>query len=222
MESKANGAHFWTAVFGLVAAIFTLLAAIGGTAGFFQGEEPTPAPQTSVPAAATAAATPAATRAPTPSPLPQTTRATPTPTPVIIKTGTLDVPVNEGDINEAADIDSGKVIRIEKSEEARLADLIIMDDDDGLSLKSGVLGEEGGYGARFITVSDEAAGRALCVKAAGLGGAVTSLQFPSDIEVGSHVCLVTTEEHVAEFEIVAAKLNGRQRYVEIRYTTWAD
>lgn len=216
MDTSGNGTHFWTAVLGLVAAIVTLLAAIGGTAGFFQGGDATPGGASAGPDAATAAATPAVT----PSPKTKSATQTPIPTDAVWREGTLEIPVGGDHAGQVADFDTGELIPGEGSQEARDADLTVRDDGDEIVLEPGISKRDGTFYARFVMVNDEAAGREGC--AAGDGGPAHSglLRLFAEIEVGSHVCVVTTQGRVAEFEIVAAKLNGRQRWLEVRYTTW--
>lgn len=218
MDSDANPAHFWTAILGLVAAIVTLLATIGGTAGVFQGGGTTAGGQGSAPSPPAEAPTPT----PTPIPTAKPVAATPTPTPAIWQKGTLELPVEGENADQAADLDTGKMVRAEDEEDRRDADLAARADGDEIELDPGFSGPDAGFYAWFVTINEEPAGRDGC--AAGEGKQVPSsvLQLSKDVEIGSHVCLVTTEGRSAEFEIIGAKLTGRQRWLEIRYTTWAD
>lgn len=231
MDTKGNAANFWTAVLGLVAAVVTLLAAIGGTAGFFQGGDKTADGEGSgagtKTAAATLTSTPSPTRSPTPSQTPspktQPATATPTPSPMVWLKGTLEIPVSSDNDGQMADFDAGELIRVEKSEEARDADLGVSVDGDELVLEPGAGKPDGAaFYARFVTIGDEAAGREGCADRESGPGVSSPLLFPTEVEVGSHVCMVTTEGRIAEFEILGAKLTGRQRWLEVRYTTWAD
>ena len=218
MDSNANPAHFWTAILGLVATIVTLLATIGGTAGVFQSGGTTAGGQGTAPSPPAEAVTPT----PTPIPTVKTMTATPTPTPAIWQKGTLELPVEGENVDQAADLGTGEIVRDEDEEGRRDADLSARVDGDDILLEPGLGSSGGGFYAWFVTVNDEPAGRDGC--AAGEGKAVPSggLQLSKDVEIGSHVCLVTTEERIAEFEIIGAKLTGRQRWLEVRYTTWAS
>ncbi len=219
MDTSGNGTHFWTAVLGLVAAIVTLLAAIGGTAGFFQGGDATPGGGSAGPDAVTAAATPAAT----PSPKMEAATGTPISTHAVWREGTLEIPVEGDNTGPVADFDAGELVRVEGPQEARDADLIVRDTGDEVVLEPGIRQPDGAtFYARFVMVGDEAAGIDGCATGDSGKTTFTRLRLFAEIEVGSHVCLVTTQGRLAEFEIVAAKLNGKQRWLEVRYTTWAN
>ncbi|HET9477601.1 MAG TPA: hypothetical protein VFP63_08950 [Dehalococcoidia bacterium] len=223
MDSNANPAHFWTAILGLVAAIVTLLATIGGTAGVFQGGGTTAGGQGSTPPSPPAeAATATPTPTPTIVPTVKTATGTLTPTPAIWQKGTLELPVEGENADLAADLDTDKTVRAEDEDDRRNADLAARIDGDEIELDPGFSGPDGGFYAWFVSVNEEPVGREGC--AAGEGKRVPSsgLRLFNDVEVGSYVCLVTSQGRIAELEIVAAKLTGRQRWLEISYTTWAD
>lgn len=223
MDANANPTHFWTAILGLVAAIVTLLATIGGTAGVFQGGGTTAGGQGTAPPSPPAdALTPTPTPVPTTTPTMKTVTGAPTPTPVIWQKGTLELPVEGESADQAADLDADKIVR-EEDEDGRLdADLAARVDGDEILLEPGLVSPDGGFYAWFVTVNDEPAGRNGCAAGEGKRVSSNSLQLSKDVEIGSHICLVTTEDRIAEFEIIGAKLTGRQRWLEIRYTTWAD
>lgn len=218
MDSNANPTHFWTAILGLVAAIVTLLATIGGTAGVFQSGGTTAGGQGTAPSPPAEAPT----LTPTPIPTAKPVTATPTPTPAIWQKGTLELPIEGENVDQAADLETGKMVRAEDEEDRRDADLAARVDGDDILLEPGLGNGDGGFYAWFVSVNDEPAGRNGCAAGDGKRASSSRLQLSRDVEIGSHVCLVTTENRIAEFEIVGAKLTGRQRWLEIRYTTWAD
>jgi hypothetical protein len=222
MDNSANPTHFWTAILGLVAAIVTLLATIGGTAGVFQGGGTTAGGQGSAPSPPAEALTPTPTPTPTTIPTAKPVTATPTPTPAIWQKGSLELPIEGENADQAADLDTGKVVRQEDEDDRRDADLAARVDGDEIELDPGFSGPDAGFYAWFVTINEEPAGRDGCAAGEGKRVPSSSLQLSKDVEIGSHVCLVTTEGRIAEFEIIGAKLTGRQRWLEIRYTTWAD
>ncbi|HET8943830.1 MAG TPA: hypothetical protein VFO59_03535, partial [Dehalococcoidia bacterium] len=216
MDANANPTHFWTAILGLVAAIVTLLATIGGTAGVFQGGGTTAGGQGTAPPSP-----PAEALTPTPTPIPTAKPATATsmPTPAIWQKGTLELPVEGENVDQAVDLDTDEIVR-DEDEDGRLdADLAARVDGDEILLEPGLVSPDGGFYAWFVTVNDEPAGRNGCAAEEGKRVSSNSLQLSRDVEIGSHICLVTTEDRIAEFEIIGAKLTGRQRWLEIRYTT---
>ena len=219
MDTHANRAHFWTGIVGLVAAIVTLLAAIGGSAGVFQGGGTAAGGQGPATGASAAAATP------TPSPARTTASqsGTPAPSPAIWRQGTLEIPIHGDNQGQAADFDAGKLVLVETPEEAREADLGVREDGGDVLLEPGIVDSgDSRFYARFVAINDEAMGRDGC--ATGGGGSVSTshLRLFTDVEVGSHVCLMTSRGRTAEFEIMAAKLNGKQRWIELQYSTWAN
>ena len=228
MGADLNGPSFWTTVLGLVAALVTLLAAIGGLLGAFQGvgtsaggdgAEPTAADATAAttaPPVATATATPISTAMAAPTPIPPSTDE-------VWREGTLQIPLSTGDTGQAADLDSGRLLRLGTSEPAGDADLAVKETSDDVVVQPGIPHTDGvTFEARFLLVGDTDPDRNRCATAATGSGASDHLLLLSDIDVGTHVCMVTTQGRLAEFEILDAKLNGQQRWVEIRYTTWGN
>jgi hypothetical protein len=225
MPANWNGTSFWTAFFGLVAALVTLVAAMVGILGTSEGGTSAgrDAAEPISPAATAAATTPPIATA-TATPIPT---ATPTPIPSSIdevwREGTLQIPLSTEDTGQAADLDGGRLLRLGTSELAVDADIAAKDTSDDVALEPGVPQTDGvTFEARFVLTSDTSFDRNQCAAAATGSGASDHLLRLSDIDVGTHVCMVTTQGRLAEFEILDTKLNGQQRWVEIRYTTWAN
>jgi len=136
--------------------------------------------------------------------------------------GTLQIPLSTDDTGQAADLDGGRLLSLGTSELAGDADIAVKDTSNDVAFEPGAPNTDGfTFGARFVLIGDTFLDRNRCAAAAtGSAGSDYLLRL-SDIDVGTHVCMVTTQGRLAEFEILDTKLNGQHRWIEIRYTTWA-
>lgn len=237
MANTSDSKSFWTTLPGIITAVAGLITAVGGliaglaAAGVIGGASPTPAPpptDTPVPeitSTPTPTPTPVITPTPTPTPTPapaSTPTPTPTPAPEVWREGTLDVPISAGDTGRAADLDSGQLLPLGTSMPAGGDDLIFRQAVHGIVMEPGLsMGDGVTFDARFARVGDGPAGRDGC--GAAIGSRVSNhLQLFSAIDAGSHICMVTTQGRLSEFEILNIELSRSQRQIEIRYTTWAN
>jgi hypothetical protein len=225
MPGNLNGTSFWTAVFGLIAALLTLVATVGGLFATSQGGT-SAGGNSGVPTAAaadSATATPVVSTA-TPTPI-RVPTATPTPVPSpeleVWSEGTLQISLSSEDSREGADFDDGDVIRADASEATSDSDIFVTETEDGIVIEPGLRqNDEDDFGARFFLVGAGDKDINGCAASARPSMPDQQLLLFSEIDVGDHMCLMTTEDRPAEFELVDAKLTGRQRWLEIRYTTW--
>ena len=200
---------------------------MGGILGTFQGgtsaggngaalAPPAATPATATPPIATATATPIPTVTEAPTPVPSFIYA-------VWREGTLQIPLSTEDTGQAADLDSGRLLRFGTSEPGGDADIAVKETSDDVLFEPGILHTDAvTFEARFVLVGDTDPDRNRCAAASTGSGASDRLLLLSDIDVGTHVCMVTTQGRLAAFEILDAKLNGQQRWVEIRYITWAN
>lgn len=137
--------------------------------------------------------------------------------------GDLKIPVAVGNTGRVADLDSGQLLPLGTSLPVRDADLAVKQAVHGVVVEPGVpRGDGETFDARFTRVGDSPAGRDGCAAASVAPKVSPHLLLSSDIGVGSHVCLVTTQGRLAEFEILKVELDGQQRELEARYTVWVS
>jgi hypothetical protein len=222
MPASWNGTSFWTAVFGLIAATITLVATVAGLLGTLQGGTPAgghgvqPAASavssaTATQAADTASASPVATPALTRSPAPSVE---------VESEGTLEIPVSEDEGEGLADIDGGSLIRAGGSDEMGGADIAVTVADGAIGFEPGTSGTEKGVAARFLLIGNDG-DIDECATASRAQSIPDRLELP-DLDGGGYVCMTTTEGRRAGFEIADSKLNGRERWIEIRFIVWAS
>ena len=101
------------------------------------------------------------------------------------------------------------------------ADLIARRFVHGVVLEPGLSKGDGvTFDARFTEVNDAAVNQEGCEAAAISPQASNHLQLSSDVDVRSHICMVTTQGRLAEFEIVRTDLSGTTWEVEIAFVVW--
>ncbi len=159
-------------------------------------------------------------------PTPTRTRPSPTataPAPTVWREGDLTIPVSAGNSGRVADLDAGRLLPLGTSIPASDADIIVRQTPHSVVIEPGLSKGDGvTFDARFTAVSDGAIGRDACADAAISPQASNHLQLSSDIDVRSHVCMVTTNDRLAEFEIVRVDLSSTAREVEIAFVVWAS
>lgn len=223
MPASWTGTSFWTAVFGLIAATVTLVATVAGLLGTLQGGTPAGghAVQPAVSAVSSATATQAAdTASASPAATPALTRS-PTPSVVVEREGTLEIPVSEDEGEGLADIDGGSLIRVGDSDETEGADLAVTLADGAIGFEPGTGRTERDLSARFILIGSKDEDIEQCATVS-LAQVVPDRLELRDVDGGGYVCMTTTEGRRAGFEIADTKLNGRERWIEIRFIVWAS
>jgi hypothetical protein len=157
---------------------------------------------------------PESTIAPTPT--------TEEPAPQVWKEDTLSIPVANGGNDQVADLDTGTLLQTGTSIPVDDADLMIRQAVHGIFFEPGVSQGDGvTYDARFIDVNDAAVGQEGCADAAVSSEISNHLQLSSDVDVGSYICMVTTQGRLAEFTVTSVDLSSSPLQVEIAFVVWA-
>jgi hypothetical protein len=137
------------------------------------------------------------------------------------KEGNLTLPVSSSDGGQAADLDTASLLPLGTSIPASNADIIVRQSPHSVVLEPGLSQGDGvTFGARFTDVNDAAVGREGCVAAAISPRASNHLQLSFDIDVGSHICMVTNQGRPAEFKINRVSLSGSTQEVELAFVVW--
>ena len=171
-----------------------------------QDPDPTSIPPTERPPSAEATDTPTVTE----------------PKPAIWQEGTLTLPVSGSDSGQAADLDAGNLLMLGTSVPVDDADILVRQSPHSIVIEPGLSRGDGiTFEARFTEVNDASVGQAECTAATISSKASNHLQLFSDIDVGSHICMVTTQGRVAEFEIINTNFSGSSNEVEIAFIVWA-
>ncbi len=144
-----------------------------------------------------------------------------TPVSQVWKEGDLTLPVSISDRGQAADLDAGRLLQLGTSISASDADIIVRQAVHGVVVEPGLSKGDGvTFDARFTGVNDRSVGRDGCAAAAISPQTSNHLELTSDIDVGSHICMVTTHGRLAEFEIVSIDLSSATRDVQIAFVVW--
>jgi hypothetical protein len=139
----------------------------------------------------------------------------------IWKQGKLSIPFNNFGSGEVADLDNGKLLMLGTSISATGSDISIRQSVHSIVLEPGLSRGDGTtFDARFIAVSDSPLGREECSASLVSPTASNHLQLSSDIDVGSNICMVTSDGRLAEFSISKLNLTDNPRSVEIEYVVW--
>jgi hypothetical protein len=142
-------------------------------------------------------------------------------TPEVWREDRFVVPVSLGNGGKAADLDAGRLLAVGTSVSAAEVDLIVRQSVHGVVMEPGLPNNgTDTYNARFTRVSDNKVGRDECKDASVAAKVSNHLQLESEIRVGSHVCMVTTQGRLAEFEITNVDLSPTKRQVEIKTVVW--
>lgn len=140
----------------------------------------------------------------------------------IWKEGKLLIPLNNTNSGEVADIDNGRLLRLGTTVSASGADISIRQSVHSIIIEPGLSKGDGiTFDARFIAVNDSSIGKDGCAGSLVSSDVSNHLQLSSDVNVGSHICMVTSEGRLAEFSITNLNLEGSSRNVEIEYEVWS-
>ncbi len=135
--------------------------------------------------------------------------------------GTRTIPVSSGNSGQALDLDNGSLLVLGTSQPAGDADLVVRQAVHGVVLEPGLSHGDGlTFDARFVRVADKAGGHDVCADAAVNGKVGNILTVSSDVQVGSHVCMVTNKGRLAEFEITKTDFAGSPRSLQMNFVTW--
>ena len=137
------------------------------------------------------------------------------------KQGNLTIPVSSVNTGRVADLDSGRLLPLGTSIPVRDADIIVRQAVHGIVVEPGISKGDGvTFDARFIAVNDASVGREGCADAEASPRASNHLQLFSAINVGSHICMVTTKGRLAEFTVTSVELSRKPRQVRIKFVVW--
>lgn len=139
----------------------------------------------------------------------------------IWKEGKLIIPVSTSNSGSVADLDNGKLLPLGTSISAAGADILIRQSIHSIVLEPGLSKGDGiTFDARFLTVNDHSVGKDGCSASLVSPEASNHLQLSSDIDIGSHICMVTSEGRIAELNITKLNFTGNSRNAEIEYVVW--
>jgi hypothetical protein len=141
----------------------------------------------------------------------------------VLREDRVNLPVTGAAARHAADLDGGRIVPIGTSLSSSDADLVARQTPHGIVLEPGFPKDDTDtFEARFTGVSDAPVGRGGCAKSSIAPKVTNHLQLGPDIHQGSHVCMVTTQGRLAEFEISKVDLSSTKREVEIRTIVWKN
>jgi len=139
------------------------------------------------------------------------------------KEGILTIPINSSFGKRAADLDAATILPLGTSVPSEGVDVLFRQSVHGIVMEPGESKGDGvTFDARFVAVNDSKVGMDGCITAAVSPKVSNHLQLSSAIDVGSHICVVTTEGRMAEISITNSNLNGSPRNVEIEYVVWKE
>ena len=141
--------------------------------------------------------------------------------PKIWKTGKLTIPFNNSHSGKVANLDNGRLLLLGTSLSAAGADISFRQFVHGIVLEPGLSKGDGiTFDARFLAVNDHSVGKKGCSASLVSPKTLNHLQLSSDVDVGSHICMVTSEGRMAEFSITKLNFKESPGNVDIEYVVW--